>query len=191
MQNLTRFVLTILAAIILAGCFTSKTSLYEGVTPLRPFRDGAVFTSVTDGKTEHTTAHEVSPGVYHFVSDDSSGKDPDDPYRFFPLPNAPAGILVEEVKTEVSCPSSGPSSGTAVTTTCPIYIYGLWRITPKGVEVSNPDCSKIKGVAQLPGVEVDSSGNGGNCGFTRRATLEQALRMAAVAKPDNVVTVRQ
>jgi hypothetical protein len=85
-----------------------------------PFRDGAVFTSVTNGKTEHTTAHEVSPGVYHFVSDDSSGKDPDgqDPYRFFPLPSAPAGILVEEVKTGVSCPSSGPSSGTAAT--CPI-----------------------------------------------------------------------
>jgi hypothetical protein len=64
-------------------------------------------------------------------------------------------------------------------------------MTPRGAEVANPDCSKIKGVAQLPGVEVDSSGNGSNRGFTTRATLEQALRMAAAVhlKPDNVVTV--
>jgi hypothetical protein len=36
MPNLAPFVLTTLAAIMLAGCFTSKTSLNEGVTPLRP-----------------------------------------------------------------------------------------------------------------------------------------------------------
>jgi hypothetical protein len=202
MSKLTRFALTSLAGMLLAGCFTSKTSLYQGVAPLRPFRDGAVFTSKTGGKTERTTAHEVSPGVYHFISDDSSGKDPDsqDPYRFFPLPSAPAGTLVEEVRTQVSCPSSNPSNGPSnnqpgatTATTCPIFIYGLWRITPRGVEVTNPDCSKVEGVAQMPGVEVDSDGKGSNCGFISRATLEQALRMAAAAhlKPDNIVTLSQ
>ncbi len=190
MPKLTRFALIIWTAILLAGCFTSKASLYDGATPLRPFRDGAVFTSNDGGKVEHTTAHEISPGVYHFISDDSTGKDPDsqDPYRFFPLPDAPSGTLVEEVKTEVSCPSGDASK----TTTCPIYIYGLWRVTPKGVEVTNPDCSKVKGVAQLPGVMADGN-SGSNCGFTTRASLEQALRLAAAAhlKPDNVVTVQQ
>jgi hypothetical protein len=55
-----------------------------------------------------------------------------------------------------------------------------------------PENSDFRRVSdRLSGVEVGRDEK--NCGFTRRVTLERALRMAAAAhlKPDNVFTVRQ
>jgi hypothetical protein len=186
MRNAARFGLTCMAAPLLAACFTSQTSLYTGVTPLRPFEEGAVFTNMDGSKVEHITAHEAAPGIYHFVIESSDKiRDNQIVYRFFPLPDAPVGTLVEEVKTVAPCPSAATSRDK----TCPIYIYGLWRVTPKSLEITNPDCSKVKGIAKLRGLSV----SGGNCSFTNRKTLERALRLVVAAhpKPDDIVNIRQ
>src|ERR1700678_3601374 len=100
MRNAARFALTCMAAPLLAACFMSQTSLYLGVTPLRPFHEGALFTDTDGSKVEHITAHEAAPGIYHFVVESSDKiRDNQISYRFFPLPDAPEGTLVEELKT--------------------------------------------------------------------------------------------
>jgi hypothetical protein len=186
MRNVARYALTLLVAPLLAGCFTSQISLYEGVKPLQPFRDGAVFTTANGDKSEHTTAHEVSPDAYRFVVEgDEKSSANQEPFHFFALPGAPDGTMVVEWISNGYCPS--PKSATDKT--CQFYVYDLWRLTHNKLGVTNPDCSKMKEVEKLPGVKVD----GENCIFTRRATLERALRMVVAAhlKPDNVLTVSQ
>lgn len=170
----------LLLTVLLGSCFESAKPLYDGATPLRPFRDGAVLVSREDGKTEQTRVREVTPGAYRFIS---AGDRPDDataPARFFALPGAPAGTMVSQGRFNDDC--------TARARCAPMYVYSLWRMQSHRITVINPDCSKVRGVAQLPGVTARDS----NCAFTSRASLERAMRMVASAglKPDSVLTLQ-
>lgn len=187
MRKPMRIGVVALTAPLLAGCFYSNVSLYQGVPPLHPFRDGQEFTGVDGGKTETYTMREAGAGVYHFVeSGPGNDKNNDVPHRFFALPGAPAGILVDEVAGQIYCPHPKTNKDT----TCPVYQYALWRKTQRGEDITDPDCSKVKGAATL---SVGANEAGKDCAFKSRATLERALRLAAAAnlKPAFVLVAQK
>jgi hypothetical protein len=161
------------ACLLVAGCFTSDGSLYGGITPLRPFHDGAVTTRDKDGKTAHMALRGEAAGVYRFTVTDK-GDDFGEGYllRFFPLSGAAANTVIFEavelcLPRNKNCTPPGAASE---------RLYGLARLSQAGAEVLSPQCSKDNPLAKRPGVTADAYGS---CTFKSRAELERGLRALA------------
>lgn len=168
-----RIAATVLATLLLAGCFGSDGSLYGGVTPLQPFQSGPVTSRDKDGKVSHLTLAQDANGVYRLTFRDP-GEDLGKGYRlrFFALDGAPSDMLVAEVKDcGADVKQCDSNSG---------WIYELVRKIPDSVEWRDPDCSKTFSKLSGVTVEIDS------CKFSDRDSLEKALRVAASMpwKPD-------
>jgi len=163
------------AALMLAGCWQGKTSLYGDARPLEPLRTGKV-TGVNGDKkeSEHSVLTREAGGVYRLTNDEKGGSDFGDSFavRFFSFRGAPAGLLIFEAQERKNCK---PSDNTC--TQDPTYYYGLAKVKAGSAEVVNPDCDKDSDTAKLPGVVA---GDYGTCTFPDRATLEKA--MIALAK---------
>ncbi len=87
------------------------------------------------------------------------------------------GAMIMELRATLPCPSQVVQTARQ----CPLYDYFLWLPQSRGWRMIEPDCSALPQVQNLPGVRYKG---GQPCSFTRRQSLEQAMRMAATLAPD-------
>ena len=167
---------SVLLALGLGGCFESDGSLYDGVTVLHPFRDGAVVSRSKDDKPGHLALTSEADGAYRFVITDKEDFGEGYRLRLFALPGAPAGIMAFEA-TELCKPADMDCKPVTATS---LRYYGLVRATSRGAEQFNPVCKRTSSFARLPGVTVKDYDT---CHFTSRASLERALLTLARQEP--------
>jgi hypothetical protein len=178
MESVMRCASIFLAAILLAGCWRSETSLYTDDTPLTPFRPGPMKVLDSDGKVTHEV-FTLQDGTYHLRT---VGSDNVVNLRFFSLPDAPAGIYVFEAAFLPTCKVVGSCEAAKVDTS---RYYGLAHVTEAGVEeLMGGDCN-AQTVKDLGAVGIDGLNN---CEFSNRATLEKALQTLIGTKPVSVTS---
>ena len=60
------------AALLLAGCWQSRGSLYAGDVPIMPFHNGRVTERDDQNKLQHFTLRLDTSGTYRLIGDDSN-----------------------------------------------------------------------------------------------------------------------
>jgi len=163
----------LLACLLLAGCWQSEGSLYEGAKTVQPFAAGKVTSGDpgTPKKRNHFLLTKVSGGAYRLTNNDKGSPDSGDAVvlRFFAAPGLPKDVFVFEAVSDDKCK---PGNICHPMTAKSERDYGLVRLTKTGAEVASPGCDKASAAAKLPGVSVSDYGT---CTFTSRASLETAL----------------
>lgn len=171
-----RKIATVLSCLLLAGCWQSTGSLFRDVKPVQPFHAGKVVSSNPDkpGEVSHAVLTRAKDGSYRLAS--TGKKDVGDAVvlRFIALPGLPQDVFVFEAVSDDKCRAGQTCHPMTAKSE---RDYGLVRRTPRGAEVTNPDCNKSDAVARLPGV---TAGDYSICSFESRASLERAL--SALAK---------
>ncbi|HEY8255459.1 MAG TPA: hypothetical protein VIG39_12505 [Rhizomicrobium sp.] len=171
-----RKIATVLSCLLLAGCWQSTGSLFHDVKPVQPFHAGKVVSSNPDkpGEVSHAVLTRAKDGSYRLAS--TGKKDVGDAVvlRFIALPGLPKDVFVFEAVSDDKCRAGQTCHPMTAKSE---RDYGLVRRTPRGAEVTNPDCNKSDAVARLPGV---TAGDYSICSFESRASLERAL--SALAK---------
>jgi hypothetical protein len=155
--------LVLLAAVLLAGCWQTVSRPYRNVTSLQPFAAGAVTQVGPDGKTTHYTLKKIARGRYLMTQTDR-GQDFGQGFElgFFPLPGAPANVLVYQ---------AAPLERAARDDK--LRYYGLVVVTvPYGALEIRPDCEKDARAARASNT---GKGKDGACTFANRAALEKSL----------------
>ena len=164
--------LALLGSTLLAGCWESKTDLYESQEALTPFKVGRVITTDSDGKVSHS-ALSLNGRVY-ILGRGAAGLR----LRFFPLSNAPNDYLIVEMEILPACKDgtcAPPSAG------APHY-YALAHLTSSGgAQELAANCDG--NTAEKLGAKQD----GEVCEFSDRATLERALRTLIGSAPVSTV----
>jgi hypothetical protein len=150
--------------------------LFRDVKPVQPFHAGKVVSSNPDkpGEVSHAVLTRAKDGSYRLAS--TGKKDVGDAVvlRFIALPGLPQDVFVFEAVSDDKCRAGQTCHPMTAKSE---RDYGLVRRTPRGAEVTNPDCNKSDAVARLPGV---TAGDYSICSFESRASLERAL--SALAK---------
>jgi hypothetical protein len=166
-------------ALLLAGCWQSRGTLYAGAVPIMPFHDGRVIERDDQKKIQHFTLRLDSSGTYRLVGDDkgSDGYGEGFGLRFFPLAGASHGALLYEAVALDDCVKGTKLCGEA--NDDGQRYYGVVLPGRDGAEEIRPDCAKDAAVTKKLGVKDDG---GGTCTFKNRATLEKALRQLAKSK---------
>jgi hypothetical protein len=160
----------VLAGLLLAGCWQSEGSLYDGAKTVQPLTAGKVVSRDPGSprKLNHFLLTKQAGG-YRLANSDKASSDFGDAVRlrFFAAPGLPKDMFVFEAVSDDAC-KPGTSCHTVTEKT--ERDYGLLRLTRTGADVSSPDCDKT--TAKLPGVTASDYGT---CTFTSRASLETAL----------------
>jgi len=166
-----RKIATIFSCLMLAGCWQSTGTLFSGVQPVQPFRDGRVIASNPEkpGEVSHAMLTKAKDGSYRLTSTDKKDAGDAVVLRFIALPGLPDDIFVFEAVSDDKC---HPGQTCHPMTAKSERDYGLVRRTREGAEATNPDCNTSDPAARLPGVKT---GDYGICSFTRRASLQTAL----------------
>ena len=169
-RSVLRTPVIVLTCLLLAGCWQSEGSLYEGAKTVQPLAAGKVVSRdpVSPGRTSHFLLTRQAGG-YRLVNSDKGSSDFGDAValRFFAPPGLPKDMFVFEAVSDDRCK---PGNACHPVTATSERDYGLLRLTRKGAEISSPGCDKT--IARLPGVTGDDYGT---CTFTSRAVLETAL----------------
>jgi hypothetical protein len=161
MRALTPLVL--LVAILLTGCWQTVSRPYRNATPLQPFAAGQVSALGPDGKTTHYALKKVARGRYLMTQTDR-GQDFGQGFElgFFPLPGAPANVLIYEAAALERTARDDN-----------LRYYGLVTVTmPYGALEIRPDCEKDARAARASNT---AKGKDGACTFANRAALEKSL----------------
>ncbi len=166
-----RKIVTILACLLLAGCWQSTGSLFGDAKPVQPFAIGKLVSSDPGrvGDVSHTVLTKEKDGSYRLASTDKADLGDAVVLRFFALPGLPQTVFAFEAVSDDKC---RPGQACHPLTARSERDYGLVRRTRTGAEVASPDCPKSSPVAKLPGVKA---GDYGICMFSSRASLETAL----------------
>ena len=161
----------VLACLLLAGCWQSEGSLYDGAKTVQPLAAGKVVSRDPGSprKLNHFLLTKQGGGAYRLANNDKASSDFGDAVRlrFFAAPGLPKDLFVFEAVSDDKCK---PGNICHPVTAESERDYGLLRLTKAGAEVSSPDCDKT--TAKLPGVTASDYGT---CTFTSRASLETAL----------------
>lgn len=148
-----------LAAVLLAGCWQSKTQLYAGQKSVTPFRVGPVTGTGADGRVQHYVL--TRQGARYRLTITDKGDDFGEGFglAFFRLPGAPETVLAYEAVSldKAETPDS-------------LRYYGLAVRQADGIAEIRPDCKKD--AAAAVGIKA---GADDVCTFTDRATLERSL----------------
>jgi hypothetical protein len=164
-------------ACLLAGCWQSSGSLYQGAKPAQPFHAGKLVSRSPDKPKEvsrSVLALETN-GAYRLTNADKGSSDFGDAMllRLFASPGLPRDMFVFEAVSDDKCKPGDTCHRVTATSE---RDYGLVRLTKAGAEVTSPGCAKNSAVAKLPGVKLEDYGL---CQFSSRASLEAALRIQA------------
>lgn len=166
------------ASLLLAGCFTSQRSLYDGEKPVTPLHGGIVYADDPKAPKSHKpmTLDLGGDATYQLTSHDKDGSAEVTRFRLYPLGGTP--LLVAE--------ASVCKTGDRACKDKADYNYVFVRVLPDRVEWASPDCSQV--LSKLAGVRVHAD----PCQFFDRAALEKALHIAAAEpwKADNVYTYK-
>jgi hypothetical protein len=156
------------AALLVAGCWQSIGSLYGDVTPVTPFRPGAVTGTDADRKVTHYSLTRTANVYRLIVTDKGEGLGEGFELRFFPLNGLPRFLLAYEAVSLEHC--NGIRGCDPIKADDPRY-YGLVRVKMHGADEIRPDCKKDAGA--VTGAKADKDGV---CTFKDRASLEKSLR---------------
>lgn len=153
----------VLACLLLAACWQTKTRPYRNITSLQPFAAGAVTETDPDRKVTHHALRKIARGRYRLTQTDR-GQDFGQGFDlgFFPLPGAPSHVLIYQAAALDH--AAGEDN---------LRYYGLLVITgPKSAQEIRPDCEKDTRAARASGTRA---GRDGACTFADRAALEKSL----------------
>lgn len=166
-----RRIALLLVTPLLSGCWQSDMDLYVGLTPVTPFKPGAIAVKNTD---DPEVSHQqlTRDGTVYRIS--GSKDEAIMVLRFYSLPGAP-GYLVADVTGLATCPAGTCEKGP--------HSYGLVHPLPDGrVEELAQNCDGDRAE------KVGAVKKGFVCEFSDRATLEKALRSLMTEKPTAIVT---
>jgi hypothetical protein len=161
---LRKFVpLILLACLLAAGCWQTKTRPYRDVMPLQPFASGTITETDSAQKVTHYALRKIAHGRYRMTQTDR-GQDFGQGFElgFFPLPGAPSHVLIYQAAA-LDHPIRDDN----------LRYYGLLVITgPKSAQEIRPDCEKDARAARVSGTR---GAKDGVCTFADRAALEKSL----------------
>lgn len=156
-----RVLCVVLAGLLLAGCWQSRTQLYGAQQPVTPFPAGKVTGVAADGQVQHyaLTRH----GARYRLTITDKGEDYGEGFElgFFMLPGAPDNVFAYQAAT----------LDEPVTQTSMRY-YGLVERRKDAIAEIRPGCEKDRAAAALSGTRA---GADDACTFTDRAGLEKSL----------------
>lgn len=173
-----RVLYVVLAGLLLAGCWQSKTQLYGSQKPVTPFRAGKATSTASDGQIQHyaLTRH----GARYRLTITDKGEDFGEGFElaFFPLPGAPDTVFAYQAAT-----LDEPVTDTS------LRYYGLVVRQKDGIAEIRPSCEKDSAAAAVSGTKA---GADDACTFTDRAGLEASLLALwkSNKKPEYTYTLR-
>jgi hypothetical protein len=168
---MVRRIMLLLVMPLLSGCWQSEANLYADLTPVTPFKPGAIAIRNTDDPevshqqlTLDGTAYRISGRKDEAIM----------VLRFYSLPGT-LGYLVADATGLASCPTGACEKGP--------HSYGLVHSLPDGrVEELAQNCDGDRAE------RVGATKKGFVCEFSDRATLEKALRTLVTEKPTAIIT---
>lgn len=153
----------IMAALLLAGCWQTRTLPYRGVAGVTPFAAGQVIVTGPDGRKERYGLSLQPRGRYRLASlrrGQQLGEGFD--LALFPLPHAPSHVLIYE-----AAPLDHPRELND------LRYYGLLDITgARSAAEIRADCTRDWRAARVSGTRKDADGA---CTFATREALEKSL----------------
>ncbi len=150
-------------ALLVAGCWQTRTRLYRDDVGVQPFAAGAVVETGPDRKQTHYALTRLPKGRYRLTETDK-GQDFGQGFELglFPLPGAPSRVLIYQAAA-LDHPASEDWT----------RYHGLLVITgPKSAREIRPDCARDARAARVSGTVA---GKDGACIFATRAALEKSL----------------
>lgn len=156
-----RVLCVVLAGLLLAGCWQSRTQLYGSQKPVTPFRAGKVTGRAAGGHLQHYALTQHGARYHLTITDDGDDFGEGFELAFFPLPGAPDSVLVYQAAT-----MDEPLSDTS------LRYYGLAVRGKNSIGEIRPSCEKDAAAAAASGTKA---GADDACTFTTRAGLEKSL----------------
>jgi hypothetical protein len=156
-------VFILLICLMVAGCWQTRNRPYRNDMSLQPFAAGTVTAVSHDGKMVHYALRRIARGRYRLTLTDR-GQDFGQGFElgFFPLPGAPAHVLV--LQMAMLNFHSGDDS---------LRYYGLLVVTGKdSAQEIDPDCGRDARKAHVPSAYRKITDM---CSFPDRAALEKSL----------------